>query len=197
MKRKIYILTFLFLVSVVCVYPQKSITIDEYGIYFINEGEAVKLPIEDRVASPAFWRNYIIFSFGYMIVYNIDNGAISDVLHSGRALGGFFPIENKNILMYVYGNEYELDPVTLQTLNSRINTTRTFKERPIDFERKYDFPDLIYIDEKYRRFRLQGVNFYLDVTLTDNIDTLKIQEIHGGTLNQFLLIIDDRYNGEH
>ena len=197
MKRKIYILAFLFLVSVVCVYPQESVTINEYGIYFINEGEAIKLPIEDQISAAIFWRNYIIFTYGNCIIYNIENGAMSNLLLT-RGNGALFPLEsnNDNIIIYVGGNEYELDPITLQTLNSKINTNRTYDERPNDYDvGNHNLADLVYIDEKHQR--LQGNNFYLNVILADDIDYRKITLCYGGTVNQFLFIIDDRYNGEH
>jgi hypothetical protein len=192
MKIKHYILTFLFLAPVFYIFPQASVTISEYGVYFINEGKVIKLPIEHQVSFPIFWRNYIIFLSGE-IVYNIENGTISNWLSSG-ADGGRFLVEsnNDNIIFYVGGNEYELDPVTLEILKSR-KTSRNYNERPNDYDSRGDYPNLIYIDKKYLRF--QGKNFYLDVILTDNIDDLKIQEVHGGKVNKFLLIIDYRYDG--
>ena len=192
MKIKHFTLVLLFLLPIFCVYSQGSITINEYGVYFFNEGQLIRIPIEHQVSSPIFWRNYIIFSIGE-IVYNIDNSAISDWLSSG-ATGGRFPIEsnNDNIILYVGGNEYELDPVTLKTLNSK-KTNRNYNERPNDYDSREDYPDLIYIDKKHLRFQVK--NFYLDVILTDNIDDLKIQEVHGGRVNKFLLIMDYRYDG--
>ena len=135
------------------------------------------------------------FFFGYGIIYNIENSAVSDLLLPGGS-GAFFPLEsnNDNIIMYVGGNEYELDPVTLQTLNSSINTARTYDERPNDFDyRRLDYADLQHLNERHQR--LQGKNFYLDVILSDDIDTRKIIGSYGGTTNRFLLIIDYRYNG--
>jgi hypothetical protein len=198
MKFKHYILTFLFLLPVFYIFPQASVTINEYGVYFINEGQLTRLPIEQHITGTLFWRNYLIFSgqdANFAIIYNIENGVISDVLYPGPALGGLFPVEskNENLSFYVYGNEYELDPVTLSIINIITltkNNDRSFDDRANDYNHITPHTEWEYIRKNHHRFT--GKNYYINVILTNNSTGLYIIAIHGGEINRFVLITDYR-----
>jgi hypothetical protein len=52
-KKFIFLFVFL-LITVLCVFPQASVTINEYGVYFINEGQLTIIPIKEHITIPAF-----------------------------------------------------------------------------------------------------------------------------------------------
>jgi hypothetical protein len=132
-KKFIFLFVFL-LISVLCVFPQASININEYGAYFIDNGELKIIPTTFHLIRVIPWRNYIIFS-GWgaeYFLYNIENGATSEFLlpsdvppylsHLYKDWRGFFPLRssNNNLIFYYNRTEYEFNPETLETVRKYV-----------------------------------------------------------------------------
>jgi hypothetical protein len=134
-NKKFVLLLFFLLISILCVFAQTSVNINEYGAYFIDNSELKKIPTTVLLAGAIPWRNYIIFNNtgAAYFLYNIENGAISEFLlpndvppggmgHFYKNWRGFFPLRsnNDNLIFYYNLNEYEFDPVTLTTVRKYV-----------------------------------------------------------------------------
>ncbi|MDR2941680.1 MAG: hypothetical protein LBV17_03715 [Treponema sp.] len=210
-NKKLVFFTCLFLLALNA-YPQASVTITEYGTYFIDNGIVKKIPVADDVGGGEFWGKYIILDdddFSFIYFYNMENGALSDLIRRGRnSVDGFFPIKRKgnpNLLFYYCGAEYELNPVTLKTIRTRVYTS---DENVYD---SYDLDDPKVLDELFHWTPWQGDiqwkrdpkspyinyyygdNFYLKVTLSNKLNPKNNTYICGGVDNRFVFSIHDKY----
>jgi len=222
-KRLVFFPGLVFIV--VNAYSQSSITINEYGTYFIDNGIVKKIPVKEDVGGGEFWGKYIILDsdgFWFKCFYNMENGALSDLIlpdtrstdtngfyRFGRA--GFFPIKregNPNLIFYYDGIEYELNPVTLKTIrikvyedNENIYDSYDLKDPKVRDELAYWTPWQGNIrwerDPKSAYINYYyGDNFYLKVTLSKNLNP-KGCFISGGVTNQFVFSIHDKdYSGK-
>jgi hypothetical protein len=192
--KRCMLLFFVFF-SVLNAFGQAALTVSEYGAYFIDHGNVKKIPTVEYLTAPLFWRNYIVFhgaEGSFELLYNIENGALSDLLYTGNK-SGYFPLETNstNLLLYMGGLAYELDPVTLETVNKDTCTDYTIAS---DFVFWGQDVKETRIHERISRY--DGENFYLVVTLTQNIDPSKTQTIQGGKKNQFVFTINDIDDGK-
>jgi hypothetical protein len=156
------------------VFAQSSVTVNENGTYYINRGIVKKIPSDMELGAGTFWKNYIVFLSGAyssrMMIYNINNGATSDFLELGGIefrMYGIVPVnKGRNLFFNVCGFEYELDPITLKTINRTIVIDET-----LDYDwGKYDqyMIDRRLIGE--RTIRYFGEKYYFDITVGEKID---------------------------
>jgi hypothetical protein len=181
------------------VFPQSSVTVNENGTYYIARGIVKKIPSDVDLGAGYFWKNYIVFCHGpyadKMLIYNTNNGATSGFLMGGsdetHIYGQYVYIEKgRNLFFNINGFEYELDLVTLKTINRA-----TVIDKTLDYDwSKYDqyMIDRRLIGE--RTIRYFGEKYYFDITVGQKIDISNRGNwyIQGGKYDErFVLTVTD------
>jgi hypothetical protein len=183
-------------------YAQDRVTINDYGVYLVQNGAIKEIHTQYEVRTSAFWGKYIILEGESIIgacIYNMETETISDWIW-----GSVVQLENgEGLIVYVWlkdhggpnGSDwiYTYDPDTL-VLKNEVE----LHEEP--------FPDLqmtsyLYYGEKFlqrtkeeiigdRLYRYKGENFYLDINYGANIDLTGkylYYPVSGGIENIFIV----------
>jgi hypothetical protein len=206
---------FLLLFPVLPVFSQASFTINEYGAYYYNNEELIKIPTTANLCVVHSWEKYLIFNSSdtlFMLFYNTENGACSDLLlpghigHPEDSKPGFFPLKNSNdnILFYLNGTEYELDPVTLKTVRTYTwgKDENVYDVHGYLLDQKGVFIPWIkryYMkNEEYKwgHFRFYCDTFYVDIILSSNISRYRDIYFSDFSNNQFVFFINDTNYGD-
>jgi hypothetical protein len=181
-----------FLLFPLQIQAQHQIAINEYGAYFFKDGVLKKIefgiPMDGNIMAGFFWNNYIIFGVASPeqgeIIYNTENGSLSNILRAEKPTGkgGFKPLDKgPNLFFYFGGWEYELDPVTLRTINRRdaafdgewYDWSHLRNDDHSDYHligRTYRFDNRTFIDSTRTKTVDNTSGYYLDVTFGPNID---------------------------
>lgn len=202
----------LMLFPVLPVFSQASFIINEYGAYYYNNEELIKIPTTLNLGGAYSWEKYLIFyssNTPFELFYNTENGACSDLLLPGdignpdNSKPGFFPLKssNDNILFYLDGIEYELDPVTLRTVRTYIwgKDENVYDVHSYLLDQNgvfipwlkfyYHYPKCE--EYKWGHFRFYYNTYYVDIILSSNIDRYRNIYSSGLSNNQFFFIIND------
>jgi hypothetical protein len=200
-NKKLVLFLGLFLI-VLNAYSQASVTVNENGAYFIDCGTVKKIPSDVDLTYSRFWKNYIVFLSGAyssgMLVYNTNNGATSDFFETGSRKTGIYGQyvyvdKGRNLFFNLNGFEYELDPVTLKTINRA-----TVIDETLDYDwNQYDqdIHGSTFIKERTIRYR--GEKYYVDVTFGNKVDVSNKGNwyIQGGKYDErFVLVVTDYTN---
>jgi hypothetical protein len=104
---------------------QESYEINEYGIYVIDSGAVIKVPITGDYSIFAFWKNYAIFFYWGglegIAIFNIENGAIIKLWD--ESFFGLPRILDDDVYFSIlYGNEdndyiFNFDKISLELID--------------------------------------------------------------------------------
>ena len=194
---------FILFIFSITVHAQDSVNIDEYGIWFFDNGNLNRIETEYRLSAPLFWNQYIIFhganTLG-QIIYNTENNRLSPFIYPGpfphrTNMGMFNPIDKgPNLFFNFDGWEYEFDPVTLELINRQ---DMPFQGAAYEwFDLHWQSPHTEYLGERTYRFQNGDSGYFLDVIFGPNINIDFLREwgmARQGRRRQFIFVVADYY----